>query len=214
MALPVQIPAAQLANAQIQIRLNQGNLGGRNVRRISTRIANGVKEVNAEENGRKVKLVESQAGGIEIEVTETKDGKETTQKYQARDAAELKTKHPDGHKIYEQYGGRGGLPVPVARPVPVIPNRSAPAAPANPNRNQLIPNLDPFAPPTPAIPQPNPIEDQIKRLDESIKSMDNAIERFRGRLPEESDASRRMIESMENSRKRLQEMRARAVERG
>jgi hypothetical protein len=204
-AMPVPVPMQRIAAAQIQIRLNQRNIRGGNVRRISTRIANGVREVNAEENGRKTKIVESQANGIEIEVTETKNGKETTQKYQARDVADLKTKHPDAHKIYEQYGGRGVIPIQVARPA--IPNRPRPPG--------AVPN---FAPIPPAPPQPNPVDDQLKRLDESIKSMDDAIERFRGLKPagdasSQRESSRRMIETLEKNRQRLQEMRTRAAAR-
>lgn len=95
---PPQFPQGFPARIQIQV------VGGaNNARRVSMKNINGVKEIEAEENGRKVKITDDPANGIKMEVTEKKDGKEATQKYEAQDAAELKTKHPDAHKLYEEY---------------------------------------------------------------------------------------------------------------
>jgi len=81
--------------------------------RISVRVVDGTREVEAEENqddGRKrnVKIVSDPKSGIRMEVTTTKDGKPVTEKYAAKDAESLKKDHPEAHKIYEQYNGAGG----------------------------------------------------------------------------------------------------------
>lgn len=43
-----------------------------------------------------------------MEVSEKKDGKETTHKYAAKTADELKKKHPDAHELYEKYAKQAG----------------------------------------------------------------------------------------------------------
>jgi hypothetical protein len=81
-------------------------------RTISMRNVNGVKEINVDETGRKIKIHDDPLKGIRIEVTSKKNGKDVTEKYEAKDAEELKKKHPEGHKIYELYGkNQGGLGV-------------------------------------------------------------------------------------------------------
>jgi exonuclease VII small subunit len=86
---------------------------GVQVRRVTMTNNNGVKQIEAEEGNRKVKIKDDPNNGIEMEVTETKDGKEATQKYQAKNAEELKKNHPEAHKIYEQYNN-GPAQAPLA----------------------------------------------------------------------------------------------------
>ncbi len=100
---PKPAPALQgfgFAPGQIQIQMNI--VGGAQARRIQIR--NGVKQTDITDGDRKVKIVENPNGAIQIEVTEKKNGKETTRKYDAKNADDLKKNHPDGHKIYDQYG--------------------------------------------------------------------------------------------------------------
>ena len=114
------------APARIPLRLRGLNIplrglvprGGRNAKRISIKVVNGLKEIEAEENGRKVKIKDHPENGIEMEVTETKDGKETTSKYKAKSADDLKKNHPDAHKLYEKYNqknGRGAIQIRIQR---------------------------------------------------------------------------------------------------
>jgi hypothetical protein len=72
------------------------------------KIINGVKEIEAEENGKKVKIVDDPQQGISIEATTKKDGKDVTEKYQAKDAKELEKKHPEGYKLYKEYAANQG----------------------------------------------------------------------------------------------------------
>lgn len=83
------------------VRIQANAIGGGG--RISIRNNNGQKTIDAEENGKKIKIEESPAGEIKMEVIETVDGKEKSSKYEAKSAAELKKNHPDAHKLYEQY---------------------------------------------------------------------------------------------------------------
>ena len=107
-AVPFGVPL------QIQIRA----IGGQG-RQIQIRNVNGVKEINAEEGGVKVKIEESPNKGIKMEVTEKKDGKKVTKKYEAKNADELKKKHPEAYKLYDKYTKRQ----PVIRNIRIQPQR-------------------------------------------------------------------------------------------
>ncbi len=127
-------PAAVLpvfgAPAQIQIRVNA--IGGGRAQRIQ--INNGVKQIETEEGNRKIKITEDPNKGIDVEITEKKDGKESTEKFQAKNADELKKKHPEAYKVYEKLNQQGGgiqiqaaavpggvLPIQPALPRNVLP---------------------------------------------------------------------------------------------
>jgi len=81
----------------------QGVQIGGGVSKISISNVNGVKRIEAEDNGRKVTIDEDPQNGIKMEVATRKDGKDVTEKYQARNADELKEKFPEAHKLYKQY---------------------------------------------------------------------------------------------------------------
>jgi hypothetical protein len=82
--------------------------GGIATRRVTTSTVNGVKETEAEEVGRKIKIRQDAQGGIQIEITTSKNGQPVTEKYAAKNAAELKNKHPQAHDLYQQYAvGQG-----------------------------------------------------------------------------------------------------------
>lgn len=105
---PVQIPAAQIIPGQIMPGVIQIAVAGGGAQRISVRNVNGVKTVEAEEGDRKVKIVEDPNQGIQMELTTKKDGKETTEKYTAKNAGDLKKKHPKAYEVYDKYSRQGG----------------------------------------------------------------------------------------------------------
>jgi hypothetical protein len=108
--IPWQLPGGGVAQIQVQVQM----IGGKGFKRMSMKNVNGVKDIEVEERDRKLKIHEEPTGKIEVEVTEKKDGKQTTSKYQADSADELKKKHPEAHKIYEQYGkGNGGAGIQI-----------------------------------------------------------------------------------------------------
>jgi len=114
--------------------------GAGQVFRIQTRNINGNKEVEVDDNGKKIRIQESPGKGIQISVTETVDGKEKVSKYEAKDVDDLKAKHPEGHALYEKYGkdANAGMQMQVLGGNGMIRLQAAPALPA------------PFAPPAPA----------------------------------------------------------------
>jgi len=62
--------------------------------------------ISASERGTSVKIVETSDGKIEMEVTVDSDGKKETETYSAKDAAELKAKHPSAFELYDKYTRR------------------------------------------------------------------------------------------------------------
>ena len=91
-----------------QIIINGGQLnigGGGAMRTMSVKNVNGVKEINASEDGKTVKIQDDPAQGIKIELTEKQNGKEVTKKYEAKNVEELKKKLPAGYELYKKYCG-------------------------------------------------------------------------------------------------------------
>lgn len=161
-----------------RLQIRQAALNGQ---RIQVRIVNGVKDVTVEDNGRKIHINEDPNNGIKIEVTEKKDGQETTKKYEAKDLAELKKKHPEAYKLYEKHGKQNG----------VIQIRAA-------------------RPPAPPRPQPRVAQVRKDHFDRMKKNLDDQIERLE-KQAEQADEVRqqhyqRMVENLKRHRKAIEEM--------
>ena len=122
---PPKPPRQRGVGAQIQVQVRVGGGG----RKVSIRTVNGVKEIDAEENGQKVHIEDDPKIGIKVKITEKNaDGKEETKTYEAKNADDLK--HPDAHKVYEKYSKGGGInviqfgiPGQIRFPFNRIPNR-------------------------------------------------------------------------------------------
>jgi hypothetical protein len=97
---PAAVLQPQIRLGQIQIQLQAV---GQGARRISVKTVNGVKEINATENGVKVKIIDDPKKGITVEVTTEKNGKKEVKKYEAKSAEELKKNHPEAYKFYAKY---------------------------------------------------------------------------------------------------------------
>ena len=120
--------------------------GGANAIRMSVSTTNGEKQIDVTENGRTIRITEGK-GGITVRVAEKPEGDKKPEpkpkEYKAATAAELRTKHPEAHKLYEKYAKRQGAGfvvnlgnLGVARAV--RPQRIAPAGvarAARPRRN-------------------------------------------------------------------------------
>ena len=109
-ANPAKSPAGMGADGQIVIGGNVINIGGGAMRvQVAMRNVNGNKEVEVDENGKKVKISEDK-NGITVTVTDPAQGdkKAAPKTYKAADAKELKKKHPEAHKLYEKYAGGQG----------------------------------------------------------------------------------------------------------
>ena len=109
--------------------------------RITTKtsVVNGVKTVEIDENGKIVKILDDPNNGITVTITEKVDGKDKTSTHTAKNADELKNKHPDAHAYYDKYVTRrnaalgaiqlragGNLPIQI--PLPGLPVPVAPPA--------------------------------------------------------------------------------------
>ena len=85
-----------------------------NFRRIRVQNNNGNREINIEEADRKIKMTDGKGQPIKIEVTTKINGKDSTEKYEAKDVNELKTKHPAVYKKFyrdwENQGNPFGMP--------------------------------------------------------------------------------------------------------
>jgi hypothetical protein len=90
----------RIAQAQFQFRLQGGQAG---LKKFQMKKVNGVTTIDVSEGGKAVKIIDDPNKGISVEVTETKGEKKDTKKYEAKNAAELKKKNPEAHKLYEKY---------------------------------------------------------------------------------------------------------------
>ena len=107
----------------IQIQGGTVQIGG-GVSRISISNVNGVKRIEADENGKKVRIDDDPQNGIKMEVTTQKDGKDITEKYEAKNADELKKNFPEAHKLYKQYsdgmgGNMGGIQIQMGKAIQI-----------------------------------------------------------------------------------------------
>ncbi|MFK7818465.1 MAG: hypothetical protein AB8G99_07090, partial [Planctomycetaceae bacterium] len=84
----------------------QFQLGGNgNTRSSQTSIINGVVSTKVTEPGRTVEIKKDPNGQVVVTVTD--EGKKP-KTWSAKSAEELKTKHPEAHKLLQQYSGRVG----------------------------------------------------------------------------------------------------------
>lgn len=115
--------------AQIQLRV-QAIAGNQ---RRAMRINNGVTEHEVEEDGRKITIRDDPNNGLRLEVTEKKGGQETTKKYEAKNADELKKNHPEAYELYKKYSRQEEIQIQAVpalvpgAPVPLpVPGRAIP----------------------------------------------------------------------------------------
>jgi hypothetical protein len=168
---------------------------GDGVKRVSVKDENGVKDIEVVEGDRTIKINDDPAKGIKVKVTEKKDGKEETKEYEAKSADDLKTKHSEAHKLYEQYKNGGalvrleffpGLPAGIG-PVP------APPVPAIIRRPAIIPDA----------------KEATDRLDKARQQLDEAAAQLKKAAGADNAAEiKAALEAIEQSKKELEAVRA------
>ncbi len=201
---------------QIQVRAVAGNN-----RNMKVKIVNGVKEIEVEENGRKIKINEDPNNGIKIEVTEKINGKEVTKKYEAKNADDLKKNHPEGHKIYEKYGKGGGvIQFRVgAKPFKIQPGQIPAIPQPAPNQNgaiekskqriqEMIDRYKKKLEQTPA--DAEQLKQVIERLEKHLKQIDDVQKRLQDIQKNQNDAR----QELEKQRKQIQDALKKPVEEG
>ena len=81
--------------------------GGVSSQSVSASMAQGIKTVDVDDNGRKIHVVTQPDGSLEMTVTGIEDGQEATETYKARDAGELKRDNPEAFALYDRWAGQG-----------------------------------------------------------------------------------------------------------
>jgi hypothetical protein len=207
---PIAIAPGGIRIAGARIAIAAGAVGGGTETKI--KIEDGVKTTEVKDKDRKVKIVDDPAKGIQLEITETKDGKETTQKYEAKNADELKTKHAEAHKIYEQYNAKGAeIKIgggAFAPGIPILPRRLVPAIPGAP-----VPPLPPAIPVLPIEVAPAPAPAPKKSLD-SLEALEKSLQDAEANLKElskdvkDNEQLARARTRLEEARKQLEQLRS------
>jgi len=97
--------------------------GGMAVRNMRIQVIGGqAAPANPNANAKSVTIVENK-DSLEVTITETIDGKPATKTYKAKDAAELKEKHPDAFKAYEEQKNKKPQEVKVPPTIIIDSNR-------------------------------------------------------------------------------------------
>lgn len=86
----------------------QFNIQGGN-KRVSVRTVNGVKTIDVQEGDKNTKIVVDAQGAIKAEVTTKQDGKDKTEKIEAKNADELKKKNKEVYDLYQQYAKNNAM---------------------------------------------------------------------------------------------------------
>ena len=131
---------------------------------------------------------------IQLEVTETKDGKEETKKYEAKNAEELKTKHPEAHKLYDEYSkAPAGIQV---QGIQIGPGGIVPPAPGGLNVRPIR---------RAKILRPEELDAAKENLDGALKELDASLETLR-KEAEKNGELKDALEKTEAAKKRLEEL--------
>lgn len=109
----------------IRVAVQAQMVPGQGVRRIQ--VVDGVKTIEGEDKDGKFRIVEDPKEGITVELTRKKDGKEVTEKFQAKTPQELLKKNAEAYEVYKRQSQQGGVmiqagPVAVAQ-VQLVPGQ-------------------------------------------------------------------------------------------
>lgn len=201
-AFPVPAGGIRIAGARVVIA---GAAAGGGVE-TKIKIEDGVKTTEVKDKDRQVKIVDDEGKSLTLEVTETKDGKETTQKYEAKNAEDLKAKHAEAFKIYEQYAAKGGeFKIGGIGAVPGF----APAVPL-----PIAPRILPApVPGVPAVPVPAP-ELPAKKSLEGFEQLEKSLQEMEAHLKEaaklggDAETLKKAQERLDEARKQLEKIRS------
>ncbi|HWA97320.1 MAG TPA: hypothetical protein VG713_02460 [Pirellulales bacterium] len=105
LGIPGMVPAPAIVHRGANFQINFGGMGGHVVQFQA--MGNGERTAHVVENGRTIDLKED-ANGIRVSVTEKVKGKDETRLFEAKDAEELKKRHPAVYQLYQQHlAGKG-----------------------------------------------------------------------------------------------------------
>src|SRR5262249_31762146 len=100
---------------------------GQFTRTLTTHEGNGIRDVEARENGRKTRIQTFPNGRIQFEFTEQINGRDVTRRIDAKDLAELRRKDAEAGQLYDLYDAapRPAATRPTVPPRTTEPGRSA-----------------------------------------------------------------------------------------
>ncbi len=179
-------PMLQLGQGQIQL---QFQVGGN--QQVQVKTANGVTDTEATENGRSVRIHEDPKKGITVDVTEKKDGQDVSRKYEAKDVAELKRKHPEAHKLYEKYSQGGGIQIQAIQ-FPAL------------QMQQVRAGLP--LPVPPGMIDPKELSDKLEKVSDQLDETRKLLDQLKAQS-RESEPLQKAIDQLEKARKELEETR-------
>ena len=183
--VPPARPAIQFQGGQFRIQIQNGG-----AQAIKVQMINGHKKIDVRENDRRIKISESPQQGIEFELHDQHNSQPRVRKYTAKNAAELRQKHPEIHRLYVQYTKQPGGGVP--RVIIGLPGRPGPGGlPGFPNQ-RVAGTLDQ------AIAR---LKASSKRLQKLLE--DSQDETFRGQMKQELENLKTTRLQLESARKQL-----------
>jgi hypothetical protein len=145
--------------------------------------------ITVNENGRVIRVTGSEKG-IDVEITETDaNGRKVTEKFHGKDEKELAEKHPNAHKIFQDFSQRFGIRGPH-----IVEQNPAPPLP--------LPKPDEVLPPQ----QPQRPADVIERSQQVMRDRLEQLRKQQAEAPDEGRA--RTIEAMERHMARLEQVKA------
>ncbi|MFW6169929.1 MAG: hypothetical protein ACODAD_05520, partial [Planctomycetota bacterium] len=178
-----------LGQAQLQVRVRRGDAP----RRVQIQNINGVKNIEVQEKDRTVKIENHPENGIKVEITENKNGKHVKQKVEAKNAAELKKKDPEAHKLYKEYGEGGGVRIQAKVQAMQIPARIQNAL----GRAQAAGSRRA---------KPGTLAESLEEMADQMEKTKKLLEQFKSN-PRNEDVLSRAIEQLEKTRQQLAETR-------
>jgi len=180
---------------QIQLQIQGG------AQAIKIRNVNGVKDIEVTEKERSIKIHDDPNQGIKVEITETKDGKPVTRKFEAKNADELKKKHPEAHKLYQQYsqGAAGKIQIRNFQ----VPGNGIPRIQIAPFKIPAIP-ANPRQAPGGGLQRITDIRlQQMERMIQSIQKQVEAAGEDAGPVKESLEHLKKALEEIKQAREKL-----------
>jgi DNA repair exonuclease SbcCD ATPase subunit len=116
------------------------------------------------------------------------NGQEVTNKYSAKDAAELKRKHPAAHQIYEKYS-KNGPQIQIQAPIVI---QGIPLAPALPGNRRSVDDKK--------------LADQLEKISAQIEETQKLLEQLK-EDPQQTEPLQKAIEQLKAARQAMQKTR-------
>lgn len=168
----------QAGNVRIQVQMQARNI-------------NGQKQIDINENGKKIHIEDQGGKEIKIEVIENINGKEVVTKYEAKDLEDLKKNHPEGAKLYEKYANEnGGIQAIQVIGANIAPGGFGPIAPRKGQQARKIVN-------------PEPLNEQLNAALEALSETRKELDSMKGEEKVDVEKVNELQEKLKSIEKHL-----------